>query len=240
MVSLTSSNIGEIAFMRYVVVSLLLVNLTYLGWNLGWPAPGSPTRESRPLLNTGLTLISEFESRTLGAELEASRLCSLVTGFQDDLEVADFMTAAIGLGLEVAYAVDTPNQERQYRVYLPPTPSAEIAGLTLQDLTVRLEDADVTAEIALVTRGDERNAITLGTFESATEAVSLRDRISILGYSPQIERIQPQPERLELWLRAPQSKRVDELEWLDLTGERSNLSRIENLCQTIAQATQFQ
>ena len=88
--------------------------------------------------------------------------------------------------------------------------------------------------------GDGQNAIALGMFDSATAAVSMRDRILVLGYSPQIERILPESERLKLWLRPPQSGRIETPEWLDLTRERSNLSRVENLCQTIAQPSQFQ
>lgn len=240
MVSLMPAKIGEIACMRYVLISLLLLNLIHLCWNLRWPLPDPAATQSQPLLNSGLTLTSEFEARTLEATAQAEQRCSLVTGFQNEPEAADFMAAAITLGLEVAYADGESSQGRRYQVYLPSIPSAEIANLTLQDLVARLEEADVAAEIALVSRGDGKNAITLGMFESATAAVSLRDRISPLGYSPQIERIQPQQERLKLWLKAPQSERVEELEWLDLTRERPNLSRVENLCQTIAQATQFQ
>lgn len=232
--------INEIASMRYVVITLVLLNLAHLGWNLGWPLTEPEAGESRALLNSGLTLVSEFDSRNLQADSEAERLCSLVSGFEDEAESAEFMAEAISRGLDAAYAAGQSGRERQYRVFLPPTPSAEIARLILEDLAARLEAADVTADIGLVSSGDSQNAIALGSFDSATAAVSLRDRISALGYSPQIERIQPEPERLKLWLRPTQSGRVETPEWLDLTRERPNLSRVENLCQTIAQATQFQ
>ena len=115
------------------------------------------------------------------------------------------MAEAIRRGLDAAYAAGQSGRDRQHRVFLPPTPSVEIARLTLEDLAARLEAADITADIGLVTSGDGQNAIVLGRFDSATAAVSLRDRILVLGYSPQIERIQPEPERLKLWLRSPQS-----------------------------------
>ena len=232
--------INEIASMRYVVITLVLLNLAHLGWNLGWPLTEPEAGESRALLNSGLTLVSEFDSRNLQADSEAERLCSLVSGFEDEAEAAEFMAEAISRNLDAAYAAGQSGRERQYRVFLPPTPSAEIARLILEDLAARLEAADFTADIGLVSSGDSQNAIALGSFDSATAAVSLRDRISALGYSPQIERIQPEPERQKLWLRPTQSGRVETPEWLDLTRERPNLSRVENLCQTIAQAIQFQ
>ena len=234
------ATIDEIASMRYVVITLVLLNLVHLGWNLGWPLSEPDARESRSLLNSGLTLVSEFDARSLQAGSEAGRFCSLVSGFENEAELADFMAEAIRRGLDAAYAADQSGRDRQYRVFLPPTPSVEIARLTLEDLAARLEAADVTANIGLVSSGDGQNAIALGMFDSATAAVSMRDRILMLGYSPQIERILPESERLKLWLRPPQSGRIETPEWLDLTRERSNLSRVENLCQTIAQPTQFQ
>ena len=234
------ATIDEIASMRYVVITLVLLNLVHLGWNLGWPLSEPDARESRSLLNSGLTLVSEFDARSLQAGSEAGRFCSLVSGFENEAELADFMAEAIRRGLDAAYAADQSGRDRQYRVFLPPTPSVEIARLTLEDLAARLEAADVTANIGLVSSGDGQNAIALGMFDSATAAVSMRDQILVLGYSPQIERILPESERLKLWLRPPQSGRIETPEWLDLTRERSNLSRVENLCQTIAQPTQFQ
>ena len=236
----TPATIDKIASMRYVVITLVLSNLVHLGWNLGWPLSEPDAREPRSLLNSGLTLISEFDSFSLQAQSEAERVCSLVSGFENEAEAADFMAVAIRRGLDAAYAAGQSGRDRQYRVFLPPTPSVEIARLTLQDLAARLEAADVTANIGLVSSGDGQNAIALGRFDSATAAVSLRDRILVLGYSPQIERILPEPERLKLWLRPPQSGRIETPEWLDLTRERPNLSRVENLCQTIAQPSQFQ
>ena len=236
----TPATIDKIASMRYVVITLVLLNLLHLAWNLGWPLSEPDAREPRSLLNSGLTLISEFDSFSLQAQSEAERVCSLVSGFENEAEAADFMAEAIRRGLDAAYAAGQSGRDRQYRVFLPPTPSVEIARLTLQDLAARLEAADVTANIGLVSSGDGQNAIALGRFDSATAAVSLRDRILVLGYSPQIERILPEPEMLKLWLRPPQSGRIETPEWLDLTRERPNLSRVENLCQTIAQPSQFQ
>ena len=101
-------------------------------------------------------------------------------------------------------------------------------------------EAGLEVETYLITRGELQNAVALGIFDSATEAVVLRDQVSGLGYSPQIQQFDAFVSRVQVWLRAPESERINELEWLDLTGERPNLSRAENLCQTIAQASQSQ
>lgn len=226
--------------MRYTVVFLILANLAFFGWNYRYPLPGISRGASQPLINSGLTLVSEFEARSGLAAVEARRQCSLVSGFESPDDAESFMAQARARGLQALLATSRATSRPQYQVFLPPTASMEIARLTLTDLAQRVEEAGIEAETYLITRGELQNAVALGVFDSATEAVLLRDQVSGLGYSPQIQQFDAFVSSVQVWLRPPESERVNELEWLDLTGERPNLSRIENLCQTIAQASQFQ
>ena len=57
--------------MRYIVVFLILANLAFFGWNYRYPLPESPAVPAQPLINSGLTLVSEFEEQTGFAALEA-------------------------------------------------------------------------------------------------------------------------------------------------------------------------
>jgi hypothetical protein len=226
--------------MRYIVVFLILANLAYFGWNYRYPLPESPAVPAQPLINSGLTLVSEFEEQTGFAALEARRQCSLVSGFESADDAENFMAQARTRGLQAFLTGSRATSRSQYQVFLPPTASTEIARLTLADLAQRVEEAGLEVETYLITRSELQNAVALGVFDSATEAVVLRDQVSGLGYSPQIQQFDAFVSRVQVWLRAPESERINELEWLDLTGERPNLSRAENLCQTIAQASQFQ
>ena len=226
--------------MRYIVGFLILANLAYLGWNYRYPLPESSAVPARPLINSGLTLVSEFEKQTGFAALEARRQCSLVSGFESADDAENFMAQARTRDLQAFLTGSLATSRSQYQVFLPPTASTEIARLTLADLAQRVEEAGLEVETYLITRGELQNAVALGVFDSATEAVVLRDQVSGLGYSPQIRQFDAFVSSLQVWLRAPESERINELEWLDLTGERPNLSRAENLCQTIAQASQFQ
>lgn len=226
--------------MRYIVVFLILANLAFFGWNYRYPLPESPAVPAQPLINSGLTLVSEFEEQTGFAALEARRQCSLVSGFESADDAENFMAQARTRGLQAFLTGLRATSRSQYQVFLPPTASTEIARLTLADLAQRVEEAGLAVETYLITRGELQNAVALGVFDSATEAVVLRDQVLGLGYSPQIQQFDAFVSRVQVWLRAPESERINELEWLDLTGERPNLSRAENLCQTIAQASQFQ
>jgi len=226
--------------MRYTVVFLMMANLAFFGWNYRNPLPESPAVPAQPLINSGLTLVSEFEEQTGFAALEARRQCSLVSGFESADDAKNFMAQARTLGFQAFLTGSRATSRSQYQVFLPPTASTEIARLTLADLAQRVVEAGLEVETYLITRGELQNAVALGIFDSATEAVVLRDQVSGLGYSPQIQQFDAFVSRVQVWLRAPESERINELEWLDLTGERPNLSRAENLCQTIAQASQFQ
>ena len=48
------ATIDEIASMRYVVITLVLLNLVHLGWNLGWPLSEPDARSAQ--------LFAEFRS----------------------------------------------------------------------------------------------------------------------------------------------------------------------------------
>ncbi|MGI9249799.1 MAG: hypothetical protein ACR2PR_01185 [Pseudohongiellaceae bacterium] len=50
--------------MRYIVVFLVIFNVAYLGWSYfsAPPEPQQPPDPARPLLNTGLMLVSEYQA----------------------------------------------------------------------------------------------------------------------------------------------------------------------------------
>lgn len=230
--------------MRYIALFLLLLNLVYFGWNLSRPAPEPVVEpQSRPLLNTGLTLLSEFEADSeLQARLNAlaSRQCSGVSGLSTLDEANEFMAQARAAGLEAALELQGEALESQYRLYLPPASSRSIATITLDGLAERLQQAELEIDSYLITRGLLENAIALGVYEDLSRAQDVRASVAALGYAPEIEEIPRSTGEIRVWLRHPEAERVTEAEWLDLTAERPDLSRSENLCETLVQAPQFQ
>lgn len=226
--------------MRYIVIALVLANLGFLVWNYTQPMAVTPEPQPRPLLNTGLTLISEFEAQTRSLAQDARRQCSVVTGFGDLVQANDFAASARVAGLQTLVRREETSQPPQFRVYLPPTPSREIANLTLEDLSDRLAAAELAIETYLITRGELENAVALGVYPTRAAAQQVRSQVLQLGYTPFLEELRAAEGEIQVILRPPDSEQVDEAEWLDLSAENGALSRFENLCQTIAQATQFQ
>lgn len=230
--------------MRYIAVFLILLNLAYLGWNLTRPA-AEPVQSPapRPLLNTGLTLLSEYQvasAEQARLNAEAERVCSLVSGFASIDGASIFMDEARGLGLEAALQLSGEPLPSQYRVYLPPSSSRSIATIVLDGLSERLARTDLAVESYLITRGPLENAVALGVFADQDNASAVQEQVRELGYEPLIEEIPRSSGGVEVWLRSPSSRQVDDAEWLDLTAERPALTHSENLCQTLVQAPQFQ
>ena len=229
--------------MRYIVIFLIVANLFYFAWNQTHPvAPVLQTRESRPLLNNGLMLVSEFAEQSAQQALlddETSRLCSIVRGFTSVDEANAFMAAAREAVFGVLLNLTGQALNSQYRVYLPPASSRSIATITLDGLSERIIAAELAVETYLITRGLLENGIALGIFGAATEAEAVRRAIAELGYEPEIEEIPQSDGEIQVWLRPTNSGQVENPEWLDLSTAWPDLTRTENLCETIAQATQF-
>ncbi|GAB5500599.1 MAG: hypothetical protein PsegKO_29100 [Pseudohongiellaceae bacterium] len=234
--------------MRYIAIFLVLANLALLGWNL-WrgqtAVSGSQPAQSdtRPLLNTGLTLLSEYQDATAEQQrrdAEANRRCSLVTGFDTVDDAYSFIAEAEQQGLLARLGLTGEALPSQYRVYLSPASSRSIATITLDGLGERLAESGLSVESYLITRGVLENAIALGVYEEQAAAEEVIAAVAALGYDPQLQDIPRSTGDVQVLLDPGERPQVRDTEWLDLTAERPGLSRSENVCETLVQAPQFQ
>ncbi len=217
-----------------------MANLGFFAWNYYSPKLPAIAEEPRPLLNTGLSLLSEFEAQGDELAADAIRQCSIVSGFDDQAQAEAFAERARAASLQALLEVIDPEIPPEYRLYLPPTPSREIAAAILSDISERLENEDLGLEIYLITRGEQENGIALGLFGERGLAEIAQEQVAALGYGPQIEEIQLAESEFRVLLRPPQAERINESEWLDLSAETEGLTRLENLCEGLVQASQFQ
>ncbi len=233
--------------MRYIAVFLLLANLGYLGWNLLNPREPAAGRmfgqPVQPLLNTGIITLAEFQNDSaLQAELNAQseQQCSLVAGFQSVEEAELFLVEARGAGHLGALQLFGQSLPSHFQVYLPPASSRSIATIVLDGLSERLAGENLNIESYLITRGALENAVALGIYEDEASARAVSEQIEALGFTPEMDEIRRTDGEIEVWLRPVSQQRVNDSEWLDLSTERPNLTRTENLCETLVQAPQFQ
>lgn len=227
--------------MRYIAIFLLVANLAYLGWHLSQPpqpqAPDDAAR--RPLLNTGLTLLREYQAMSedqAREAAEAARMCTVISGFAGEDEARAFADELAGPGRQPRLFLTGTRLPSQYRVLLPPASSRQVAAITMDGLSERLEQEGQAIETYLITRGALENAIALGVFADQANALRVQQQVQALGYGPQLQEIPRTDGEIQVWLEGVGAESLDESEWLDLSAERPALSRSENLCETIAQA----
>jgi hypothetical protein len=224
--------------MRYIAIFLLVANTGYFSWVRYAAKPIVPRVISAPgpLLNSGLTLISEYE-----AQLAAQPALNCFTiGDFSTMDDASSFIAEMGKAAFASNVVLSGDPlSLQYRVFLPPASSRGIATIALDALSGDLIAADIESEIYLITRGMLENGIALGVFSELGDAQALRNGVQGLGYAPQIEEIPRSTDEIQVQLQVLEQFVLENLAWLDLTAGRPNLIITENLCETIAQGTQF-
>jgi len=230
--------------LKYIAVFLVLVNLGYLAWLNFGATPVAPVgfSEPKPLLSNGMILLSEYQSRLLeeGLILAAqNRMCLLVTGFSNFDDAISFEDAASKRGLSTSRQLLGNLQASQFRVYLPPATSRAIAAITLDTLSDHAAEADLSIEIFLITRGLLENSIALGVLPSLAEAEGIKAALISLGYSPVIQELPQSDQGIAIQLGSESSLSLESSDWLSLIEQRSYLNALENLCETIAQGTQF-
>lgn len=224
--------------MRYIAIFLLLANIGYFAWvrYTAEPATLSVPGTPRQLLNTGLILISEYE-----AQLAARPALNCFTiGSFSTIDDASSLILEVG---EAAFASDVSLSgdplSPQYRVFIPPASSRGIATITLDGLSDTLSAAEVEIDIYLITRGMLENGIALGVFSELAAAQAARNAVQGLGYAPEIEEIPRSTGEIQVQLQVLERYVLENPAWLDFTVDRPDLVITENLCETIAQGSQF-
>ena len=224
--------------MRYIAIFLLLANIGYFSWvrYATEPIVLPVTSAPRLLLNSGLTLVSEYEAQ-LAAQPALN--CFTIWNFST-IDDASSLIAEMGEATFASKVVLSGDPlSSQYRVFLPPASSRGIATIALDALSESLIAADMESEIYLITRGMLENGIALGVFLELGDAQGVRNRVQGLGYAPQIEEIPRSTDEIQVQLQVLEQFVFENPAWLDLTAGRPNLIITENLCETIAQGTQF-
>jgi len=224
--------------MRYIAIFLLLANIGYFSWVRygAQPITQSVPNTPRLLLNSGLTLISEYEAQLAA---QPALICFTIESFS----TIDDATSLIA---EMGEAVFSSNVSlsgyplsSQYRVFIPPASSRGIATITLDGLSERLIAAELEIESYLITRGMLENGVALGVFSQLSDAQAALNAVQGLGYAPEIEEIPRSTGGIQVQLQALERYVGENPAWLDLTADRPNLIITENLCETIAQGSQF-
>lgn len=186
--------------MKYIALSLLLLNVLYLGYNLLQEDP--PETRARGAAEQSevptISLLSEVSGNDLRKSEVEEILNNPVTDFPnattarcvamgafDDVTSAQQIAerlGAIDFGVELR-AIDSPTGEYDYRVVLPPASSLPDAFRRLRELKSRDIDSYV------ITQGEDSLGISLGVFSSQKAAISHQADLAAEGYQAAIKEI---------------------------------------------------
>lgn len=224
--------------MRYIAIFLLLANIGYFSWvrysaqRITAPVPNTP----RLLLNSGLTLVSEYE---LQSAAQPALTCFTIQSFST-IDDASSLIATMGEAVfSSTVRLSGDPLSSQYRVFIPPASSRGIAIITLDGLREGLIAAEMEMESDLITRGMLENGIALGVFSQQGDAQAAQNGVQQLGYAAKIDEIPRSTGEIQVQLRVLERYVLENPAWLDLAAGRLNLTITENVCETIAQGSQF-
>ncbi len=224
--------------MRYIAIFLVLVNIGYFAWSRFQPEPVSQIEPSapRPLLNSGITLLSEYQEQLAARPV---LVCFTLASFDSTDDANSFIAELDGIVFDASLSLGGEPLSSQYRVFIPPSSSRGIATITLDSLSESLSAAQMEVETYLITRGPLENGIALGVFAERANAEDVLTAVESLGYTPQIEEIPRSTGDIQVRLQLLERDVLENPAWPDLADDRPNLTITENLCETIAQGTQF-
>lgn len=221
--------------MRPIAITLLLLNFAYLGW-IVWqrsqsPVPSIPVR---PATASGapLVLLSERDATAVSRSdvAMAVLLCTQVGEFPSLEDANLFIKEARDLGLTAKLSLAGRLLEPQYRVYLPPFSSRDIAALTVNTLQGVPEFIALALESYVITRGELANGIAFGIFPDQAGAEVIRNTLGALGYAAEVGEVPRAEGAVFVELIGPDDAAISPRIWEQLLLDRPYLNRSENVC----------
>ncbi len=251
--------------MRGVVFGLLFSNLAFLAWNLFVPV----TKEPRvPALvadgGESVQLLSEVASDQLRPYPERQQAstpasvpeeseepevkdspsvvqalyCAQIGPFRNEDDARNFANThaqRMSLSVDVRQVPGAPD----YRVFLPPFASRELATSTQETLRAAFAANSLAIDTYLVPRGELENSIALGLFSEQRNALNVQQQMLGLGYQVVVRTEEKQVS--EAWVLAENIETEAEFarHWAQMRLTRSYIDAGEKLCETIAHTPQF-
>lgn len=231
--------------MRWIVISLVVINILVLIWQLASGDVAPPPSPVKPRMTDdvpNLKLLSELEEETLQSMLvnrerlrldqtpppQNEPLCTLIGPFEKLLRAEYFVERLEALDVaSKVQEVEIPG-EVNYWVYLPPLGSRKAAFDKLREIQSKSIDSYV------IPRGDLENAISFGVFSQKNLADERLRAMQAQGYEAKI--IERERSYKEVWvvLEPGQNQALAPESWQNLMANESQLERRQNYCPAVA------
>lgn len=243
--------------MRGILFGLLFSNLCYLGWGVVVERRQPEVAEEKPALpaGTSIALVSESASEALryfSTQNPEPKSPSVLPSADSvaDADLAELYCAEIGpfasladaegfVGTNAHRFAMTPEVRQlpdapDYRVYLPPLASRELAESTLAALRDTFAINGLAIDSFLIARGELGNGIALGLFTEQGNALNVQSQLERLGYRVVIAEEEKFREEVWVLVSGVESEADFALHWAEIQLSRSYIQAGEKLCETIA------
>ncbi len=211
--------------MRWVFISLLLMNLAYLGYELSKvDAPVQPQQAvtlNSPKSATQLVLLSEMAApaskKPTAVKSPTQQTCWAVGSFATELDAKHVYARMLALDIKAQVQGREKLLKKEFWVYLPPLPNKKQALRKLKELQRRNIDSYI------ITEGDLENGISLGLFSQQESVDRLVASLKKKQIEPEIKTLDR--TRTEYWVIAPLDSGVDMTESMQakLSGGQEDL-----------------
>ncbi|ACR14700.1 conserved hypothetical protein [Teredinibacter turnerae T7901] len=231
--------------MRWILVSLVALNLLVLGWGLFTESDGQTTVSKQPqgfayghLQRLELLSESDLTAPASGGQSAANAapvpdepvkpLCELVGAFANQ-EVATTLVERLQ-AIEVKAKIKElalPAGTR-YQVYLPPQSTRKAALRQLAELQAKKIDSYI------IPKGELENGISLGMFSKKPLADEHLAKMRTLGLEPEVNIIERTYWEIWVMLEPGESKKMSGLAWSRALEGFADIERRQNFCLDVA------
>ncbi len=187
--------------MRLIVVSLLIINLAYLGYQFTQPVQVTQEATIDVAVATGaqpIRLLSEVPSkpREISASPSShSPLCWAVGPYPVELDAKHLYARMLAMDMRAKVEAQSVVIKEEFWAYLPPLANRKQAMRKLKELQKRKVDSFV------ITEGELENGISLGLFAQQASVDRLLERLTEKNITASVKPLKR--TRNQYWVTAP-------------------------------------